>query len=135
MYRAYTSLSATAAIAYAALRDLMHPGEHRVSALEYEESMALIAAHIALVVPVFGKRSEDDDLSEISRAEIAEGHFRWGALRLDFGDGRAPYLHLAIRKSDVDPIMERLRAAYAPVRRPSAHGAASIRQLMQKVKE
>src|SRR4051812_47743472 len=107
MYRAYMSLAAASAIAYAALRDLMHPSQHRTSAAEYEEAMGLIAAHISIVVPVFGSHAEGDPLVEIPREILAEGHFKWGGIRLEFGDARAPYLQLAIRKADIDPILDR----------------------------
>lgn len=132
MYRAYMSLAAAAAIAYAALRELMHPSEHRVSAVEYEEAMSLIAAHIAVVVGVYGALAEGEEPREIPREALAEGHFRWGGLRLEFDDGRPPYLHLAIRKGELDPILDRLRLAYAPLTSKSVPQSGGIRHLLRK---
>jgi hypothetical protein len=119
MERAFISLSAAAAIAYTALREFMHPGEHRPGAAEYEEALALIAGHIAVVAPVLGSEHEQGALHEIPRAVLAEGNFRGGALRLQFNDGRAPYVRLAMRRVDLDPILERLRASYSPIGKPA----------------
>ena len=132
MYRAYMSLAAASAIAYAALRDLMHPGQHRTSAAEYEEAMGLIAAHISIVVPVFGALEEGGTLAESPREVVAEGHFTWGGVRLEFSDARPPYTQLAIRKADLDPILDRLRDAYAPIRGQDARGPAEIRELRKE---
>jgi hypothetical protein len=134
MYRAYMSLSAAAAIAYAALRELMHPGKHRTSAAEYEEAMGLIAAHVAIVVPVFGVHADGETPREISREIIAEGRFRWGGLRLEFDDGRIPYVNLTIRKADLDPILERLRMAYSPLNSAADTGAGSVSRLLKGAK-
>jgi hypothetical protein len=124
MSGAYTALADAATIAYGALRELMHPEAHRVSAVEYEEAVTLIASHIAIVLPVFGRRGDDAPLGEIPRREVSEGHFRHGARRLEFDDARAPYTHLAVRRMDLEPVLERLRLAYAPPASPRTGGAA-----------
>jgi hypothetical protein len=135
MYRAYMSLAAASAIAYAALRELMHPGQHRTSAAEYEEAMGLISAHISIVVPIFGALAEGEPVQEIARDVVAQGRFRWGGLRLEFDDGRASYVNLAIRKGELDPILERLRFAYAPLTpRSPVQSASSIKSMLTKAR-
>jgi hypothetical protein len=135
MYRSYMALAAASAIAYAALRELMHPGQHRTSAAEYEEAMGLISAHISIVVPIYGALAEGGPLQEIPRDVLAQGRFRWGGLRLEFDDGRPPYVSLAIRKGELDPVLERLRSAYAPLTaRSPVQGTASLRSMLTKAR-
>ncbi|HUQ75662.1 MAG TPA: hypothetical protein VM183_13135 [Burkholderiales bacterium] len=127
------SLAVAAAIAYAALRDFMHPGSHRVSVAEYHEALHLLASHIGIVAPIFGAGAEGASMEPISREVLAEGHFAGGALRLEFADARAPYTDLAIRKGDLDAIIEKLRAAFRPVMAGPAGRAGVARvALMRK---
>jgi hypothetical protein len=130
------SMAAASAIAYAALRELMHPQSHRVSADEYKEAMDLISAHIAIVVPIFGASALGEPLREIPREVIVQGHFRWGGLRLEFDSGREPYVDLAIRKAALDPILDRLRLAYAPMsgRQASPGAGRNIQSLLAKAR-
>jgi hypothetical protein len=86
-------------------------------------------------VPIFGALAEGEAVQKIPRDVLAEGRFRWGGLRLEFDDGRPAYVNLAIRKGELDAILDRLRLAYAPLTtRSPVQSTASIRSMLTKAR-
>ena len=67
-------------------------------------------------------------------ALAAASAIAYAALR-ELIDGRPAYVNLAMRKADLDPILDRLRLAYAPLALKSpSQGTASIKSMLTKAR-
>ena len=99
-------LHSAAATAYLAL-----VGKRVQDRLLADGVLDVVAIALATCVPIYGARDAAGPPERLADADLARGNFLEGARRLQFGDGTAPFMRLAVTRADFAEGVARLKRA------------------------
>jgi hypothetical protein len=102
----FIPMHAAAATAYLAL-----VGKTLAERLPADGVLDVAAIALATCIPIYGARDAVAPLERIADADVARGKFIEGARCLQFSDGAAPFMRLAVTRPDLDDGMARLKRA------------------------
>lgn len=98
-------LFAAAAIAY----DQVFSTRRTEGVAPSVDELDLVALALSAQLPIYGVRSPGREPTRISDEELMQGMFWGGAMRFEPGDGREAITQLAVLRSDLERVLDRLK--------------------------
>ena len=73
------------------------------------DELDLVALALSTRLPIYGMRGAGREPSQLSDEELTRGMFFGGAMRFELGEGFAAVTRLAVRKADLERVLDELK--------------------------